>query len=94
MAYCEGCAELEDARRRRDELEQLKAERDKLHAALAWLAAGALRVAAERTCWLMWRSASVTVADREPHDGTPAGRAAALVRLWERVTGEGEVSRG
>lgn len=25
--------------------------------------------------------------EREPHDGTPSGRAAALVRLYERVTG-------
>lgn len=48
MAYCQGCAELEDSRRRRDELEAeltqlardhaaLKAERDEVRRALAWM---------------------------------------------------------
>lgn len=79
--YCNLCAQ-DLVYRFRAEVEALKAERDKLHAAIAWVEghAGGLE----------WRELVLAYTDMaqviwyEHHDGTPAGRAAALVRLWER----------
>ena len=66
------------------EVEALKAERDKLHAALAWFLS-TVRAEDDKVRWLLRVPGRGSLI--EEHDGTPAGRAAALVRLWERVTG-------
>lgn len=72
----------------KQELRDLKAERDKLHAALAWVMVNPNTVCWHHAAWVVLGIDGVTV-DRENHDGTDAGRAAALVRLWERVTRAG-----
>lgn len=65
-------------------------ERDKLHAAMAWREKVGPRLH-DRSClcWVIspleW-SPSLGPLEHAPHDGSPAGRAAALVRLWERCT--------
>lgn len=65
------------------EVEALKAERDKLHAALGWMFDDCdNRVFTSRSIHADVGSRRVN----ELHDGTPAGRAAALVRLFERCT--------
>lgn len=62
----------------------LTRSRDKLERALAWRE-NQHYVGYRPTRWEYISSG--VLRDEEPHDGTPAGRAAALVRLYERVTG-------
>ena len=68
------------------EVEALKAERDNLHAALAWREKSIASVhcydGATSPYWALCRENELW--ETEPHDGTDAGRSAALVRLWER----------
>lgn len=65
-----------------------EAERDKLHAALAWREKNIASVhcydGATAPYWALQRDRELW--ETEPHDGTQAGRAAALVRLFERCT--------
>ena len=56
----------------------LTAERDTLHAALAWRSTDS-RVCERVGAWFIGYTLLI-----EEHDGWPAGRAAALVGLWER----------
>lgn len=87
-------AEVEALRAERDKERQLhdeacelvvgqRAERDKLHRAMAWREEHHMLVRSSASFWLL--SVAPEFAN-ESHDGTPAGRAAALVRLWDRIT--------
>ena len=80
--YCNLCSQ-DLAYQFRAEVEALKAERDKLQAAIAWrdmTAEGAMVDAYDRSYHLLGVGA-------EFHDSSRAGRAAALVRLHLKVTG-------
>ena len=67
------------------EVEALKAERDKLHAAIAWREKHPRLVHDAGKRWYAVGCSEFSPA-KEEHDDTDAGRAAALVRLFERCT--------
>lgn len=83
------CWNSDHVKAKQDELRARLTHLDKLERALTWREANPSFVHDAGKCWYAVGT-SLHSPGSEPHDGTPSGRAAALVRLWERVASKGD----